>query len=311
MSLLTPYIALEKIGRGRPPWSRPAFTVEGDQATFNAAGISTAILSISCPGPEIVPRAEQAKLCRESNEFARAVRDRYPDQYGFFAMVPSLMDTAAALSEIQYAFDVLKADGVTLYTRYGQGNHYLGHPLFAPIWAELHRREAVVFVHPTDPTDTGNKVNEKLLQPIVDFPHETTRTAVDLIMTDAVRRYSRCKIILSHAGGSLPYLAARPAMLLQDTGLTNMTSEYFMESARMFYYDTALTDTELVLPFLVKFASADHILFGSDVPYAPEKTVARLGKGMDAAEEALGRRDMDKIEFGTALKLFPRLVHTG
>ncbi|KAJ3486396.1 hypothetical protein NLG97_g6623 [Lecanicillium saksenae] len=265
------------------------------------------MLSISCPGPEIVPDEEQAQLCRDANEFARDIRDKYPDRYGFFAMVPSLMDTAAALEEIRYAFDVLGADGVTLYTRYGKGNNYLGHPNFAPVWEELHRREAVVFVHPTDPIDANNKVNEKLLQPILDFPHETTRTAVDLIMTDSVRKYSRCKIILSHGGGSLPYLAARPAMLLHDTGLTNMTSEYFLESARMFYYDTALTDPNLVLPFLLKFASADHILFGTDVPYAPDVTVKRLSRDLD--EVPLSRRDRDKIEFGTALKLFPRLAH--
>lgn len=220
-------------------------------------------------------------------------------------MIPSLFNTQDALEEIRYAFDELGADGVGLYTRYGKGNAYLGHPDFAPVWEELNRRSAVVFIHPTDPVDSTNKANEKLLQPIMDFPHETTRTAVDLIMTDAVRKYSNCKIILSHGGGTLPYLAARPAMLLQDTGLVNMTMDYFLESARMFYYDTALTDPNLMLPFLMAFVPTDRILYGTDVPYAPDVTVKRLGQDLDRAK--LSRADRDQIEFGTAMKLFPRL----
>jgi predicted TIM-barrel fold metal-dependent hydrolase len=97
----------------------------------------------------------------------------------------------------------LKADGVTLFTRYGDGNYYLGHEKFKPIWDELDKRAAVVFIHPTHPVDI-TPVNKLLAQPIIDYPHETTRTAVDLIVSDTIRTHRNVKIILSHAGGTHP-----------------------------------------------------------------------------------------------------------
>lgn len=176
------------------------------------------------------------------------------------------------MEEIRYALDELNADGVIFFTRYGDANYYLGHPEVRPIWEELDRRAAVVFIHPTQAVDT-NLVNKRLLQPFVDYPHETTRTAVDLIVTDTFRKYKNCKIILSHGGCTLLYLAMRPAIAMKDTGLCDMTPEHFLEITRMFYYDLALTDSAFALPLLQKFASPDRILYGSDFLYAPTTSI--------------------------------------
>ncbi|OGM49889.1 hypothetical protein ABOM_001527 [Aspergillus bombycis] len=296
--------ALEKAGGDPSGWPTPAWSLDMDQKICNDCDIGTAILSVTAPGTGILKGAEAARLARECNEFGQALREKYPKNYGFFATLPDILDTEATLKEIQYAFDHLQADGVTLFTRYGNGNYYLGHPAIQPIWEELNRRAAVVFVHPTHPVDT-NLVNKMLPQPMIDYPHETTRTAVDLITTDTVRKYNKCKIILSHAGGNLPWLARRPAIMLKDLNLSNMTPEYFIENARMFYYDLALTDSSFALPLLQRFAPSDHILFGSDFPYAPDATVRRFSK--ELSEAKLSQQDAEKINRENALKLFPRL----
>ncbi|KAB8263067.1 hypothetical protein BDV32DRAFT_136141 [Aspergillus pseudonomiae] len=234
-----------------------------------------AILSMTAPGTGFLKGAESAHIARECNEFGKSLRDKHPKNHGFFATLPDILDTEATLKEIQCAFDNLQADGFTLFTRYGNGNYYLGHPAIQPIWQELNRRAAVVFNHPTLPVDT-NLVNKMPPHFMIDYPHETTGTAVDLITTDTLRKYSNCKIILSHGGGSLPWLARRPAIMLKDLNLSTMTPEHFIENARIFYHDLALTDSLFALPLLQRFAPSDHILFGSDFPYAPRDNALKL-----------------------------------
>ncbi|KNG83317.1 2-amino-3-carboxymuconate-6-semialdehyde decarboxylase [Aspergillus nomiae NRRL 13137] len=266
--------ALEEAGGDPSGFPTPSWSIEADQQLCDDCGIETAILSVTAPGAGIVKGAKSAQVARECNEFGKTLRDKYPKKYGFFAALPDVLDTQAALEEIRYALDELQADGVTLFTRYGDANYYLGHPDIQPIWEELDRRAAVVFIHPTHAVDT-NLINKMLPQPFIDYPHETTRTAVDLITTDT------------------------------DCRLSSMTREHFLENARMFYYDLALTDANFALPLLQKFASPDHILYGSDFPYAPTTSIKFFSK--DLAEADISDEAAEKINYGNALNLFPRL----
>ena len=233
------------------------------------------------------------------------MKEKDPAGYGFFASLPSLFDTKACLEEIAYACDELGADGVTLFTRYGEGNYYLGHEYFEPIWAELSKRKAVVFVHPTCPVDR-ELIHPSLPQPMFDYPHETGRTAMDLIVSDTLLRHPGCKVILSHAGGTLPYLIHRAAVMLPVTPVTvGKSTEKMLEEASDFYYDTAISSNPATLEALFEIAKPDHVLFGTDFPNAPRKAIERFTRnleGFDAPPETLAGV-FDK----NALALFPRL----
>lgn len=273
--------------------------------------IGFAFLSITAPGAGILPRGEkQASFCRQANEYSAKIRSDHPEEFGFFASIPSLQDPDAAHVEIVYALDVLKADGVTLYTRYGTDNHYLGHPDFKTTWDLLDSRGAVVFVHPTHPVDTAI-INPSLPQPMIDYPHETTRTAVDLITSGTVRSHPNVRIILSHAGGTLPYLADRPAAMLPYVILSTepdaTLTEHFMEDAKSFYFDTALSSAPLTLSLLKEFARPGHVLFGSDFPYAPTPAIRLMNKFLDERESHDGDF-VRSVNFQAALELFPRLA---
>ncbi|KEF54215.1 uncharacterized protein A1O9_10011, partial [Exophiala aquamarina CBS 119918] len=115
-------------------------------------------------------------------------------RYGFFASLLSLLHTELALKEIAHALDELHADGVIFFTRYGEDNHYLGD--FIPIWRELTRRKAVVFIRPIHAVDI-NLVNATLSQPMFEYAHETGRTAMELILSGRVDQVKDTKIILS------------------------------------------------------------------------------------------------------------------
>lgn len=283
--------------------------------------VGTAILSLTAPGTSILTGKAASRLARSVNEEAAKIRDSDPLAFGFFAALPPIIDnengdnTADVLEEIAFSLDKLHADGVTLFTSYGPDNVYLGHEAIKPIWEALSARKAAVFIHPTDVQQTGTHTTNtagvkaeapKIPQFVIDFPHETARTAVDLILNGYIRQYSGCKIILSHAGGTLPYIAHRAAHLLADYPIRNKTAEEFLDDARSFYYDTALSANHYSLSLLRKFAKEDHILFGTDFPYAPVKTIGTNVGWLEEAEVKWSKQQIEMLRRGNALRLFPR-----
>jgi 6-methylsalicylate decarboxylase len=151
------------------------------------AGTRTAILSFSLIG--LVDDKASIAVAREFNEYAATIRDSDPLHFGFFATIPSLLEPEAALEEIRFAFDELYADGILLMTHYGDS--YLGNHSFIPIWSELDSRNAVVLVHPYESANPA--IINKLLQPsVLDFPYETTKTAMDMIVNGTMRSFPHC-----------------------------------------------------------------------------------------------------------------------
>jgi predicted TIM-barrel fold metal-dependent hydrolase len=271
--------------------------------------IITAILSITAPGASVLHGEGGRQLARKANDYAAALRDNNPGRYGFFAALPTLLDVEGCLDEIRYSLDILNADGITLFTRYGSGNFYLGNAVFAPIWQELNKRHTVVFIHPTHAADT-NLVSSSLPQPMIDYPHETTRTAMDLVLSGTKRRHPNCKMILSHGGGTMPYLATRVANLVKGTpmGKTNLLPSEILEDCKSFYFDLALCGSHHTMRLLLDFASHDRILYGSDFPYAGEEGVRAFSNELDSfpMDETL----RNKIYFQNARALFPRFSQT-
>ena len=274
--------------------------------------IGTSMLSITAPGAAHTGfnSEERAKLARQMNEYAAEMRDKDPASYGFFVNLPSILDKDATLTELAHGLDVLKADGVCLFTRYGLGDQYLGDPNFQYLWEELNRRSAVVLVHPTHPVDT-DLVNPLLPQPVLDYTFETTKAAIDLIISKTVRNFKNVKIILSHAGGALPFLVERPASIVPYLGSkVEYVTEEMVEDAREFYYDTALSAGDIPLMVLQAFAKPDHILYGSDFPYAPAETIDYHTKALDEYHFREGNL-LQNINRKNALALFPRLANDG
>ncbi|KAI2623674.1 hypothetical protein GGS21DRAFT_533688 [Xylaria nigripes] len=293
-------------------WPTPDWSPTSSKFLMQRAGIQSAILSVTAPGPNIVKTPEeQNNLARRLNEYAATLRDQDPYSFGFFASLPDIRNSTAAIDEITYAVDYLGADGVTLFTRYGPENTYLGHAELEPVWAELDRRQAVVFIHPTHPVDT-DVLNSYMPQPVVDYPHETTRTAMDMILSRTLHKYPNVKVILSHAGGTLPYLITRFATPLRKTHdfaakwMTGTTYEDAMDSFQKFYFDLALSSSPQVLSTLLAMVPHDHILFGSDFPYAPTPAYPAFLEDLEKADIAPDLRE--NINFGNARRLIPRLA---
>jgi predicted TIM-barrel fold metal-dependent hydrolase len=286
---------LDSGGAAIPNWAAPSAI-----AMMDTQEIATGILSVTAPGVHLGGPIQARALARSVNEFgAELLKDR-PDRMGMFASIP-LPDVDAALQEAEYALDTLSADGVVLMSN--AHGRYLGEPDFEPLWAELNRRAAVVFIHPAQPALPRV---DGTPAPLLDYVFDTTRTAVNLVLNGVMNRYPDLKVILSHGGGFVPYAAYRFSALTSMLFDPSHDGEQILRDLKRFYFDTALASSPSSLPSLLAFAEPDHVLYGSDWPFAPEQVGTVFNHHLDTYRYA-DEGHHAAINRGNAEILFPRL----
>lgn len=277
-------------------WPTPHWDPDAAIAMMDQEGIATGILSLSAPGVHFGDDGEARESARMINEYGAALVNGRPERFGYFACLP-MPDVEGSIAEAIHALDRLNADGVVLLSN--ANGRYLGDRQFEPLWRELDDRAAVVFIHPTAPPMA---MLPGLPSPILDFPFDTTRTAVHMVANGVLRRHRRMKVILSHGGGFLPYAAYRfvgAAFFNPD-----ITPETVLTDLKTFYVDTALSSTPSGLPSMLSFVDPARILYGSDFPFVPSSRPFNDWLDSYPMDNSL-RGNIDR---GNAEGLFPRLA---
>ena len=248
----------------------PAWSEQAMLDRIDALGVRRAIGSISAPALEPIASG-RAELARACNDALADLAARHRDVVGGFAVLP-LPDVDASILEAARALDELGLDGVGVLTNYG--GHYLGDPVFAPLLAELDGRAAVVHVHPNlpPPMPTARLL---LPAPVLEFTFDTTRMVADLILTETLQRYPRISFVLSHLGGTLPWVAWRLSMLDDFPSASGGRRQPVREQLRRFHYDVALSADPTALDMAAEVVGIDRLLFGSDFPFAPDGFIDR------------------------------------
>jgi predicted TIM-barrel fold metal-dependent hydrolase len=288
----------------------PEWTPNKSLAFMKKHNIAAAVTSMGIPGT--VNPAQVQELARSCNEYAASLKHEYP-VFASLACLP-LPDVAAAVDEFKYALNDLELDGVGLFTHYN--GTYLGDKKFDPLFRELNRKKAVVFIHPIDPPQ---QYNSGLTMPaaLIEAPFETTRAVTNLLYTGTTDQYPHIKYILSHGGGTIPYLAWRLALVqyIQENKKPSVIRALYdfyikkgphkgLETLKKMYYDTALTASDPALKALHEFSGAAHILFGTDYPFAAH-LVPYVTK--DLEKHGFSQKDFDALYCGNFLELFPHL----
>jgi len=289
--------AIGNLAAGQPAWS-PAQSVE----EMDKGGIATSLLSISSPGVWFGEVEQARKLARIVNDYGTMTAKDHPGRFGLFAALP-LPDIEGSLREIAYALDTLKADGIGLLTSYG--DKWLGDASFAPVWTELNRRRAVVYTHPITPACCGNLRND-VPAVMIEWATDTTRTAASLLFSGTAARYPDIRWILSHGGGTMPFLLSR--FVYQEAtmkGKERVLPKGLTYELKKLYYDTAQANTAPALAALVKVVPPSQILFGTDYPF---RTAAEVTGGLTA--QRFPAKDLRAIERDNALGLLPELAKT-
>jgi predicted TIM-barrel fold metal-dependent hydrolase len=281
-----------------------AWSKETALAFMDDAEIDVAITSISTPGVHMGDDAAARALARTCNEYAADLMRSKPNRYGAFACMP-LPDVDGTLEELTYAFDVLKVDGVVLFSN--SRGVYLGDERFKLVFDELERRKALVFVHPTaSPDPTAHSLG--LPDSLIDFTADTTRAIAKLHYSNTFARTPNVNYIFSHAGGTIPYIAHRFAIV--DAMKVIPGDEERGSAAdtfRRLYWDTALSWSDPVLGMLRAIVGIDHVLYGSDYPYLRRDMAVESVQALEQTN-ALNDAERRSILSGTAAKLIPRLA---
>jgi 6-methylsalicylate decarboxylase len=280
----------------------PRWDIDTDLGLMDRYGIRAAMVSITFPGVNFADGHETARLARACNEALAQLIADHPTRYVAFALIP-LLQVDPALREIDYALDVLGLDGVGLFTNY-RGT-YLGDPGFDRVFARLAEHDALITIHPAPPAAT-DQPTFGLPAPLYEYPFDTTRTVVNLLFSGTLDRHPNLRIIVNHAGGTVPYLAKRFTYAATiNPNLAPRVPHDLLGSLRHLYYETAMSANPYTLAALAAFVSTDHILFGTDYPFLPESetadTIAGIGDFFDDASLA-------DIEQNNAIALVPRLA---
>lgn len=266
---------------------------------MDRTGIATAITSLSLPGVWFGGAQAARSLARTCNDYAAQMTKDYPGRFGLFAVVP-LPDVEGSLREIAYAFDVLKADGIGLVSNYD--DKWPGDPSFAPVFDELNRRKAVVFIHPTAPSCCSHLM-PGIAASTVEFLFDTSRAILSLLVNGTLSRFPDIRFIFCHAGGTMPMLAARTnAFVERHKDVAERVPDGVAVELRKLYYDVANSVNPSSMAALMKLVPTSQLLFGSDFPYVPPAVTANQLDhfGLSASElEAINREN--------AAHLFPRL----
>lgn len=233
---------------------------------MDRAGIATAML-VQYSGFWFGDINQARRDAREMNEWAAAkMVGAYENRFGLFASLP-LPDVDGSLREIEYSFDTLKADGVSVITSYD--DKWLGDSSFDPVFEELNRRKAVVFTHPLEPNCCKNPL-EGIGPQTLEYPTDTTRAIINLLLSNAATRYPDVQFIFSHAGGTLVSIAQR---ILGDQATADGLAKPVEVNSRLhhvrrFYYDTAGSANPIQIQALKLLVPASQIVLGTDFPFA-------------------------------------------
>ncbi len=265
---------------------------------MDKAGVAASITSISPPGVWVGDEATTRRLARTCNDYAARLAADHPGRFGMFVNMP-LPEIDGSLREIEYGLDTLKADGVCLFTSYG--DKWLGDPAFAPVYQELNRRKTLVYTHPISANCCKNLV-PGVGDGAIEWGTDTTRAIVRTVFGGAAAKYPDIRFIFSHAGGTMPFLIERFVNMAKTPQYAPQFPQGFLGAAAKFYYDTAQTSNPAAMSALKKVIPVSQVVFGTDFPY---RTAEEHVKGLKECG-VFNAKELRQIHRENALTLLPK-----
>ncbi len=297
------------------PW-----TLSKDLEDMDAGGTATALLSaMGQPANLNFGDVELArKATRMANEYAAKLTSDHPGRFGSFAALPLWFpDNDGCLREVEYALDT--PEGGTASRMYTSHNErYVGDPSWMPLYQELNRRKAVVFVHPHAPECCANlTVSKDVAATIVEYGADTTRAIARVVFSGLTKRFPDITWVFSHSGGMMPFVIERffggglsaeivPGIVTKgQDGRPKpgfATGNDVLAELRKFYYDTAQSSNPIAMGALRQVVPVSQIVFGTDYWF---RTAVETGRGL-TTNKVFNAEEQHAVNRGNAERILPR-----
>ena len=277
---------------GTRPWS-PELSLE----QMEKFGIGVAILSMSQNGPLYYDGTAKGRAAvRRGNEYGARLMRQHPTKFGLMGGIP-MPDLDGALEEIEYAYDTLKVDAIGIHSNDNAGR-WPGDPYFEPMWQELNRRNAIVYMHPLAPPCCRDLKYGPAAS--MEFDFDVTRSVASIVVNGVMFRHPNIRFITVHSGGAVPMLAGRMKDRLPQGAGKYLPNGLYAE-LRKWYYDIAHASFPWPMAAMRAFMPDSQILFGTD--YSPEPIESTVNElpGLNLPKEF-----EQMLLRGNAERLFPR-----
>ncbi len=253
-----------------------------------------------------------AYLARIYNDEMAELVLKYPDKFVAAVSCLPLNNIDATLKEIDRTINELGFKGILMNTPLN--GRPLDSPELMPIYERMSHYNLPIWIHPTGLASVPDYVSETeskyALFLVLGWPYETSMAMARLVCSGILEKYPNLKFITHHAGAMIPFFADRIEGSFDSQGISRKPPfqnkppiEYF----RTFYNDTALYGNTAGLMCAHAFFGAEHLLFGTDMPYGPELGERFIRKTIDALE-GMSISDSDKRKiFGANAKLLLHL----
>lgn len=271
------------------------------------------VLTITSPpiekfaGPD-----EAADLAKLANDSMAELIVKHPDRFAAGVACLPMNNVDAALDEIDRTINDLNLKGIEFHTPIN--DKPLDAPEFLPLFEKMSEYDLPIWIHPWRSKDYADYRTETesmyRIFSVFGWPFETTIAMARIVFSGILEKYSNLKIITHHCGAIIPFLRER-VIGSYDRILSNVEnnigqniSKPHIEYFKMFYNDTAINGNTSALMCAHEFCGADHLLFGTDMPYDTENGERNLRQVSEAINNmAVSDVEKEKIFHGNAEKL--------
>ena len=249
------------------PIGREYWDVEAKLRFMDIHGIETSVVSLANPWLDFLSGDAANSVAQELNDELQSICEKSKGRLLGFATLP-VRNPVGAVREVERLKTLKHIKGVILGTP-GAGKG-LDHENVREMLLAIEQNNYPIFLHPH--YGVGNEHyhdSGHALFLALGFPFETTVCVSRMIVSGALDKMPRLKLLVAHAGAALPSLIGRlDSCVAHDLAIANRVEDEPSQYLKRMYFD-AISYSPAALNHLVELVGEDRIMFGTDNPFFP------------------------------------------